>query len=413
MGMPVSAACVLLLLASPCLVWGQPQGQPQGMPRGGVLQLTEKNFVKTVQSTPVTLVCFLSGGQADASYEGYLVQQLEYVAALMREKGPNGVKIASVDAATNPGLLQQLGVQPEARPVMLFRAKASPQEYFGQRTAEGIAQFLTEVITNKPVRMVSTKAEKKRYEEFEFAKVVAYVEPGSKMEKWFTAAGEHFVPSIPFYQVTDKKIAKSLRLKKSGAGLFVKPNEKPISFPSNVTEDRSLIRFVYANRKQALMQVRMMEMHLTWSGVLSPNLFFAVLKPKSESGARFFGSLKTVAKHFAGDKSLNLAWIDTASDMQQMLPQWAKTFDREDLATTSASFGFIDLAKNKHAWLDLTEKDTISKPKRVIDWITSALAGEVELKETVRPEAAQPKPDAEEDFDIPEDGAESSERTEL
>lgn len=67
-------SCPVLLLLGISIALAQSQG---GIPRGGVLELNEKNFVKSIQATPITIVSFFSGNPAEANYEGYLMQQLE------------------------------------------------------------------------------------------------------------------------------------------------------------------------------------------------------------------------------------------------------------------------------------------------------------------------------------------------
>jgi len=297
-------------------------------------------------------------------------KMLEIVARVLQ---PQGVNIGIVNVADNMELAQGVGVKYSGAIMIFHRGKRI--EYFGHRSADILVGFLHKMF-EPPVTLIESKKQKTVFDDVDGSKVIGYLEKDSPEIKVFEDSAKQYQPLLPFFAVWDKKLAKSLRLKKPKSIQLVKPFEKPVSFPSNqaITEE-NINDFIEKNKKSVLTKIRLEDIHDTWSTKVEGYLVTAFVRLDTNDGVQFFSLVKSLAKRYADNKKLHFLWVDP-DPFPTMRDYWQNSYN---IDVNSPAIGVIEPKLSKSSWFEKKGKET--KLRHLQQWVEDILAGKVQLKE--------------------------------
>ncbi|XP_065844933.1 calsequestrin-1-like [Oscarella lobularis] len=281
-----------------------------------------------------------------------------------------GVRAATINMVESFVLTKRLGVPAPGNIVVFGKDRVAPHVYYGQRAPEVLIPYVMKMLVS-PLTEILGKTQKKNYDDVDQAKVIGYFEKNTKALKDFMKAAQVFQPITPFYVVYDKKLAKSVQLKKSNSLVFDRPYDKRLTLaePKNI---EAIVGFIRNNSREALNKMRLETIHTTWNHGEGQKMFVAFVRPETEAGSQFFSTLKNVARSFTSDNRTHFVWIHP--DPFQMLHRTWKQMYGLDVTKSDASFGVIDLIKAECAWYD-SEK----RLKELQSWIKNVFTGEISM----------------------------------
>ncbi|KAL9965120.1 hypothetical protein ACROYT_G028874 [Oculina patagonica] len=341
-----------------------------------VAKLTKDHFNKTLKASRMMVVLFYYSGDdsapdADKSWQTD-EKMLEIVARVLQ---PQGVTVGIVNVAESMELAQSMGVKYSGAIMIFHRGKRI--EYFGHRSADILVGFLHKMF-EPPVTFIESKKQKTVFEDVDGSKVIAYLEKDSPEIKAFEDSAKQYQPLLPFFAVWDKKLAKSLRLKKPKSIQLLKPYEKPVNYPANeaITEE-NINNFIEKNKKSILTKIRLEDIHDTWSTKVEGYLITAFVRLDTNDGMQFFSLVKSLARRYGDNKKLNFLWVDP-DPFPTMRDYWQQSYN---IDVNSPVIGVIEPKLSKSSWFEKKGKET--KLRHLQQWVEDILAGKVELKEPV------------------------------
>jgi len=250
------------------------------------------------------------------------------------------------------------------------------QTYGGQRSPDVLIPYLFKMLTPSVIE-IKNKAGKKNFDKIQLVKVVAYLKDKSKELKAFREISYKFHPMIPFYYVTDAKLAKVFHLKKKNSLLILKQFEKSISFPSKEKlTSSSILNFVTENKRERLVKMKLENLHDIWAIDLKGYLITVFTNTKSEEGGDFLSKCRKLSKHFEKNLNLTFVWIDP-EPFPSMVDYWRKSFGIDPMIP---NLGVVDIHTQQSTWY--TKEDGKSDQveiKAMIKWLSSVYDKNIEL----------------------------------
>lgn len=338
-----------------------------------VAKLDNDNFSKTLKASRMLVVMFYFSNKEDQEADRSWKTDEKLLEIVARVLQPQGVTVSIVNVAENMELAQSVGVKYSGAIMIFHRGKRI--EYLGHRSADILIGFLHKMF-EPPVTFIETKKQKTVFEDVDGSKVIGFLEKDSPEIKAFEDSAKQYQPLLTFFVVWDKKLAKSLRLKKPKTIQLLKPYEKPISFPSNeaITEE-NINNFIEKNKRNVLTKIRLEDIHDTWSTKKEGYLITAFVRLATNEGAQFFSLVKSLAKRFGDNKKLHFLWVDP-DPFPTMRDYWQTSYN---IDVNSPMIGVIEPKLRKSSWFEKKGKET--KLRHLQQWVEDILAGKVELKE--------------------------------
>lgn len=340
-----------------------------------VAKLTKDHFNKTLRASRMMVVLFYYSSsekpdpEADRSWKTDQ-KMLEIVARVLQ---PQGVTVGVVNVAENMELVKEMGVKYSGAIMVYHRGKRI--EYFGHRSADVLVGFLHKMF-EPPVSFIESKKQKTSFEDIDGSKVIAYLEKDSPEIKAFEDSATQHQPLLPFFAVSDKKLAKSFRLKKPKTIQLLKPYEKPVNYPADKTiTEENINNFIAQNKRGILTKIRLEDIHDTWSTNVEGYLVTAFVRLDTNEGSQFFSLVKSLARRYGDEKKLHFLWVDP-DPFPTMRDYWQKSYN---IDVNSPVIGVIEPKFSKSSWFERKGKEL--KLRHLQQWVEDVLAGKVELKE--------------------------------
>ncbi|RDD44487.1 Calsequestrin-2 [Trichoplax sp. H2] len=360
---------------------------PQHDGKRRVVELTESNFGRLKKNSELLVIHFEMPhyGQEDGKRSAkFMRDMLELTAQLSESKG---VKVATLDIVKQIGLAQKITTERQYPGYIATHYKGNIIPFHGHRSVEVLSVFIMRLLED-PVYEIDGKSRKKLYDSVELPKVIGYFEGDeSKEYKAFEEAAIPFRPLMMFYSVFNKKIAKTLRLKKQNTITFTKPYEKPIHFKGELTKN-NLIDFIKKNKKQQLTKLHVESLHENWPIFMNGYLIAAFIRPKSHDGAKFFPIVKSLAKQYRKNEKTAFIWVDpdefpNVSDMHEY---WRSGFN---INIENNIIGVVNVTSNESTWYRRTAEDKTTV-KDLSTWLDDVMDGSV-MFDSFNSKARHPK----------------------
>ncbi|KAL0220448.1 hypothetical protein RCL1_000302 [Eukaryota sp. TZLM3-RCL] len=135
-------------------------------------------------------------------------------------------------------------------PLLFLYRSGFIRPYLGPRDSKGIVGTLSQ-LKNAIPHHLTTKQQKKRFQSLTNARLLGYFDSLDSEQARVYAVVAGFYTNLPFYVITDKVLARSLRFKSINTVQMWKGDENPIDFEEEYKVSE-LLRFADANRRQLL-----------------------------------------------------------------------------------------------------------------------------------------------------------------
>ncbi|KAL0246326.1 hypothetical protein GEMRC1_007538 [Eukaryota sp. GEM-RC1] len=145
--------------------------------------------------------------------------------------------------------LQLTSPPPENLPAIVIVRHNLVRSYLGPRDDRGMIGYLSQLKNAQPTE-ITTKIQRKRFQSLPTPRVVGFFHSLSAPEAKEFSEAAGFFNSIPFYIVTDKIIARGLKLKKPPVVQLWK-EDVVVELDEDV-ELQNIVEFVEANRRETL-----------------------------------------------------------------------------------------------------------------------------------------------------------------
>ncbi|XP_062499328.1 calsequestrin-1-like isoform X2 [Corticium candelabrum] len=323
---------------------------PQHDGKRRVLSLNADTFHAAVKKHPLLVVLFyvppghvldpVKDKETSKNNWEQLEMTLEMTSQLLQKEN---VRTATINMIESYALVKALQIPSPGTILIYSKDRPSPHFYLGQRAMEVLAPYILKMLQPAVTEIIG-KTQKKQYDQLDTAKVVGYFETSNdKGYSNFAKAAETFQPLIPFFVTFDKKLAKSLRVKKANFVIFDKPYEKYLTLtePSSTEE---IIDFVRGNVRQSLTKVQLENIHGTWVHGEEEKMLVAFVRPQTPDGAAFFSVVKSLARNYADENRTHFIWVDP--DPLPNLHETWKTLYHIDMTQSNAFFGVVDGIKS-------------------------------------------------------------------
>jgi len=334
--------------------------------------ITKKNVKSLMKKNEILVVFFWVDN--DKKLEKLNEQDMYFLETVAQSFELRKVVISTCEIMAN----QEFASMAELRfsgMIKIFH-KGKVQTYGGQRSPDVLIPFIFKMLTPSVIQ-IKKKAEKKNFDDIDLVKVIAYVDKNSKEYKGFEEASYKYHPLIPFYYVTDAKIAKVFHLKKKNSFQIIKPFEKSISFPAKgkLTYE-SIVKFMNTNKQERLVKLRLENIHEIWAIDLKGYLVTIFANVKTQGGSNFFGKCKKLSKQFEKNSNLTFVWIE-AEPFPQMIDYWRKSFRIDPL---KSNLGVVNIHTQKSTWFELAEGASDQDEfKSMTKWLSSVYDGHIEF----------------------------------
>ncbi|EDV25671.1 uncharacterized protein TRIADDRAFT_56011 [Trichoplax adhaerens] len=327
---------------------------PQHDGKRRVVELTESNFGRLKKNSELLVIHFEMPhyGQEDGKRSAkFMRDMLELTAQLSESKG---VKVATLDIVKQIGLAQKITTERQYPGYIATHYKGNIIPFHGHRSVEVLSVFIMRLLED-PVYEIDGKSRKKLYDSVELPKVIGYFEGDeSKEYKAFEEAAIPFRPLMMFYSVFNKKIAKTLRLKKQNTITFTKPYEKPIHFKGEPI-------------------------------FMNGYLIAAFIRPKSHDGVKFFPIVKSLAKQYRKNEKTAFIWVDP-DEFPNMHEYWRSGFN---INIENNIIGVVNVTSNESTWYRRTAEDKTTV-KDLSTWLDDVMDGSV-MFDSFNSKARHPK----------------------
>jgi len=363
-----------------------------------ILVADTKNINKLIKKNEIVLVFFWIDNKKESEKLTERDTAVLEVAAQVFEG--RSVAICTCEILSNQKFAMAAGVRYTGMIKIFKRNKVTT--YAGQRAPDVLIPYLSKML-EPPLKYLLTKSDKKLFDQNDLPKVIAYLSKNSKESKVYEEVALNFQPMVTFYVVHDAKVAKSFHLKKMKSVQFIKPYEKPFTYPAKSEfSEKAIVKFIESNKKQRLMKMRLENLHDIWAIDLQGVLVAIFANPKTDEGTKFFSQAKSLSKIFEKTANLSFVWIDP-TPFPAMIDYWQKSFLIDPL---KPSLGVVDIHKQTSAWFVPPNTDpTDFNVDHMKKWLNKYVAGDLPLiPMTVPTETEEIKIDSntEEDNEDPE-----------
>ncbi|CAG2111686.1 unnamed protein product [Medioppia subpectinata] len=226
--------------------------KPAASPTATVCQLNSQTLDQFIQQNANTGVVVI---RRDASTSGQSADNFGQQSAQLLANKNIAVCELSVDGQTVGGQGSEV--------VVYMNGKLHP--YYGRRSASALLSFVLKLTTTH-VRLITGKLDKKAYDLVNGPKLVGFFMPSTPDLIAYETVAAKYSPDVPFYLVTDRMVAKHLKLTVVGQINLVKPAEKlAITLPINPATGADIEAFIQQNKGVVLK-------YLTEHNVYDPSL---------------------------------------------------------------------------------------------------------------------------------------------
>ncbi|KAL0214553.1 hypothetical protein P9112_006737 [Eukaryota sp. TZLM1-RC] len=118
---------------------------------------------------------------------------------------------------------------PPDQPALFFVRHGIVRNYHGPRDTRGMIGYLSQLKNSNPIEL-SSKQGRKRFQNQHSPRVVGYFQSSTSPEAKAFVDASHFYTNLPFYIVTDKILARGLKLKQTPSIQLWKEDETPIDY---------------------------------------------------------------------------------------------------------------------------------------------------------------------------------------
>lgn len=338
-----------------------------------IKEVDGKNIKTLLKKNDVILVYFwIDNNKESEKLSEQDITFLETVAQALQDKK---VVIGTCEVMKN----QEFALSSELKYTGMIKIfnRGKIQTYGGQRSADVLIPYIFKMLTSAIVEL-KKKGEKKNYDKIDLVKIITYMEKGSKEYQAFSEASYLYQPMIPFFVITDAKLAKIFHLKKLNAMQIIKPFEKSVSYSrkGKMTYE-SIVKFIEENKKERLTKMRLENLHEVWAIDFKGYLVPIFANVKTEEGTLFFSKCKKLSKQYEKNVNLSFVWIEP-EPFPAMIEYWRRSFEIDPL---QPKIGVIDIHTQKSAWFeqrnDLDDQDQFKEMQK---WLKNAIAGKIEFK---------------------------------
>ncbi|RWS00052.1 Calsequestrin-2-like protein, partial [Dinothrombium tinctorium] len=275
--------------------------------------------------------------------------------------------------------------------------------YHGRRDALSLLSFVLKLHDMNQVKSIEGKIDKVAFDAIQEPKLVGFFMPNTPDYNEYVAAASLFSPSVQFFVVTKRNVAKHLKLDTVGQIIMVKPFEKAyIVCPQNPATLADIEAFVNENRGIALTYLNEHNLHDPTIFNNDKKVILAITESNSPFGVYFHKLITKVIKNVTGVeepksskhqkhakaaapeqkpenifKNLSIVWVD--------LEQFPTLYLLRDQLEKSLNFtpnlpfyfGLVNVSSNQSVWFNTSSLNTTGDKgadeeniRSLKDWLT-------------------------------------------